>query len=392
MKRFLSLILALLLCACALADGVKVPDLSLKEKDAPENEALAFTRAMGAGWNLGNTFDVNDASWLRNEMAYETAWQPDKTTEKLIRAIHEAGFDTIRIPVSWHNHVDGNFIISKPWLDRVTEVVDWAYSCGMYVIINLHHDCGKAFYYPSKACLESSQKYIAMLWAQLAAHFRDYDEHLIFENMNEPRLKDTAYEWSGDFSIREVAEAAECINALNQTMVSTVRASGGNNAKRYLMLSGYAASIEGAATDLFRLPRDSAKNRLIVSVHAYTPYSFALQGMNEAGAVDHWSHTEYASISSIVNSFERLYKKYITQGIPVVMGEFGSVRKGDNLSSRVDHAAYCVYAAAIRHIPAVWWDNNNQSGTGEQFCLIDRKTCRWVYPEIRDAIIRYRLR
>ena len=159
MKKLLLGVLCLII---ALSMGVpaendiRIPELNLTAKSVPENEALAFTRALGLGWNLGNTFDATGGSWIRNEMDIETAWHGERTTEALIQALKDAGFDSIRIPVSWNDHVDKDFNISKPWLDRVQKVVDWAYSRDMYVIINIHHDCDRKYYYPSEACLDNS--------------------------------------------------------------------------------------------------------------------------------------------------------------------------------------------------------------------------------------------
>ncbi len=381
-----------MLCGGCESNGITIPELNFTPKTVPDSEALAFTRKMGVGWNLGNTFDATGGSWIKDEMDIETAWQNDKTTEALIDMIHEAGFDTIRIPVSWHDHVDSEFNISERWLDRVREVADWAYSRGMYVIINIHHDCEKPYYYPSEDCLDNSIAYVRAIWTQLGETFVDYDEHLIFENLNEPRLKGTANEWNANPGIPEVAASMECINVLNQTFVDTVRAAGGKNADRFLMVSGYDASIGGATCDNFKLPADSVSDRLIVSTHAYIPYDFALQAPKESGSRSEWSILSTEDKSYISVTLETLYKKFTSKGIPVVMGEFGSRRKDDNLQSRVEHAAFFVAVAAARNIPCVWWDNNAFKGNGECFGIIRRKGLRWEFPELMQAMVRYKLK
>ena len=380
------------LCIGAPAETAVIPEINLTRKSAPDTEAFAFTRSMGIGWNLGNTFDATGGSWIKNELDIETAWHGDRTTEKLIQAIRDAGFDTIRIPVSWHDHVDADFNISEAWLSRVQEVVDWAYSRGMYVIVNIHHDCEKEYYYPSADCLENSTRYVNAIWTQLSARFIDYDEHLIFENLNEPRLKGTQYEWNADPGIKQVAESMECINALNQTFVDTVRASGGNNAERYLMVSGYDASIGGATCDKFVLPTDSAEGKLIISTHAYSPYDFALQSPRETGSRSTWSANDPKDRQELAVTMEQLYQKFIVSGIPVVMGEFGSRAKGDNVQARVDHAAFYVAVASSRNIPCVWWDNNAFKGNGELFGLVHRQTLKWEYPQIVEAMVTYKLK
>ena len=385
--------LALLACVSAFMENDKnggnivIPEISYITKyEIPENDAMDFLKKMGIGWNLGNTFDANNDSWGKNrEMDLETAWVGVKTTEELIKTVHAAGFDTIRIPVSWHNHVDMLFNITPEWLDRVQEVVDYAINDGMYVILNTHHDVYSKYYYPTSEHYDTAHRYITTIWKQLTERFKDYDERLIFESMNEPRMKDTSYEWSFNASSPECLDSADCINKLNQAFVDVVRASGGNNADRYLMVPAYCASPENALSDYFTLPTDSADNKIIVSVHAYTPYPFALQdGGDKTFELTNIGQT--AEINRFMNS---LYKKFIVNGIPVVIGEFGARAKGDNLQSRVNFAAYYCVNASARNIPCVWWDNHAFKGNGELFGVIDRAKCEIVYPEIVEALVKY---
>ena len=390
MKHYLALLIALLLACCmtaACAEEVVIPEITgFTQFEIPDNEAMTFLKEMGVGWNLGNTFDANvdGASWFRgSELDLETAWGNPKTSEALIVALHDAGFGTIRVPVSWHEHVDEDFTISEAWLGRVQEVVDYAIGQGMHVILNTHHDVYPQYYYPSNEHYETSEKYITTIWAQLAERFQDYDDRLIFESMNEPRLKDTGNEWYYNPTSIECQESAECINRLNQAFVNTVRASGGKNADRYLMVPGYCAAPENAVNNVFALPQDTADNRIIVSVHAYTPYAFALQ---DGGATTFTIGT--ANQTSDINRFiTSLYNTYISKGVPVVIGEFGARDKGGNLQERVNFAAFYVTAASARNIPCCWWDNGAFSGNGELFGLINRTTCEWTYPEIVQAIV-----
>lgn len=379
--------LALCLPAACAEESVTVPEITgIYQYQVPDNGAMAFLKEMGVGWNLGNTFDAfKDGGSLINDLSIETSWVGVRTTKELIAAVHDAGFKTIRIPVSWHNHVAVGYALKKPWLDRVQEVVDYAMDLGMYVILNTHHDVYPAFYYPSEAYGERSEKYLTTVWAQLAERFQDYDEHLIFESMNEPRLKETDYEWNYNSASAECREAAVCINRLNQAFVDTVRASGSANASRYLMVPGYAASPENALNGVFSLPEDSADNRIIVSVHAYTPYSFALQD----GGVSTFDINESRQTGDIDRFMDNLYHAYIAKGIPVVIGEFGARNKGDNLQERVNFAAYYTAAASARNMPCCWWDNHAFTGNGELFGLIQRDTCVWQYPEIVEAMMQY---
>lgn len=347
---------------------------------------MRFTRGMNVGWNLGNTFDAYDDGFRGNPLDLEKHWVGVRTSEALIDTLCSAGFNVIRIPVSWHNHVNEEFVIDEAWLNRVQEVVDYAYSRGMYVILNTHHDVSAGYYYPDKAHLEISKKYISTIWTQLSGRFAGYGEKLIFESMNEPRAVGTSYEWNYDASNPACVESLECINVLNQLFVDTVRASGGNNVQRYLMIPSYDAAPAPAVSDCFRLPQDSAENKLIISVHAYTPYPFALDAN---GTRDYSMALNGPQAKEIVLFMNSLYDKYITNGIPVIIGEFGARDKNGNTQARVDFAAQYAALASARNIPCVWWDNHAFKGNGELFGLIDRRSCTWKQPEIMQALVRY---
>jgi len=388
MKRFSALLMALcmlvsLLTATAAAE-VTVPELTIARREIPENEAMDFLKKIGVGWNLGNTFDAIKQGWnaKADEMTLETSWCGVKTTEEMIDALINAGFTSIRIPTSWHDHVSGpDYEISERWMSRVKEVVDWAYGRGLYVILNIHHDEDQ--FEPSSAHYEDSAHYIECVWRQIAETFKDYDEHLILESMNEPRLMHSNYEWWFDANAKECQDAADCLNRLNQLFVDTVRSTGGRNADRYLMVPGYDAAPENAVRDEFVLPTDTADNKLIVSAHAYTPYSFALEipGTSEFGA--------QSQKQDIVYFMNNLYNKYIVNGIPVVIGEYGAMAKKNNLKDRVEWTAFYVATASARNLPCLWWDNNAFSGNGELFGLLDRRTASFPYPQIVDAIMTY---
>ena len=388
MKKGISLFMILcvllsLFTACAQAESAQVPDLDIKRRPIPDNEAMAFLKQVGVGWNLGNTFDAIKGGWNKNadEMTVETSWVGIRTEERMIEALQNAGFTAIRVPASWHDHVDENYQISEKWLNRVQEVVDWAYSRGMYVILNIHHDEDQ--FLPTPAHKDESARYIETIWTQLAARFRDYDDHLILESMNEPRMVNHANEWWFDANNQDCLDSAKVLNELNQLFVDTVRASGGSNATRYLMVPGYDASPTCVLNDYFTLPKDTADNRLIVSVHAYTPYSFALEmpGVSTFG-----TQTQKQEIVSFMNG---LYDRYITNGIPVIIGEFGAMVKGDNVQDRVDWTAFYAATAGARNLPVFWWDNNVFSGNGERFGLLDRKTCTFPHQQVVDAMMRY---
>ncbi len=358
--------------------------------EIPDNEALSFIRDLEIGWNLGNTFDASECTWLSDEMAYETAWCNAKTTEGLIKELKNAGFKTIRIPVSWHNHIDENYNISKAWMDRVEEVVGWALAEDMYVIINIHHDNTEQYEYPSYAKLDQSKAYVTKIWSQIADRFADYDEHLIFETMNEPRQVGTNNEWWIDVNSDLGKECMDCINQLNQAIVDTIRSNGkGYNTSRYIMAPGYCASPDYVIADDFKLPDDSkatAENRIIVSVHAYTPYNFALNQGD--GSTDVFAIKGKKGTEDIDYFMKNLYEKFVSQGIPVLIGEFGALDK-DNTESRMQFAAYYTYTARHYGMTALFWDNNAYKTNGENFRLIDRSSLTWIFPEIVDQMMYY---
>lgn len=390
-KRFFAvlLIVSLLICAAPVkadppvqTEGITVPVIEdIQKAVIPDNEAMALMRDMKCGWNLGNTFDAfNGYTMHASGIGMETSWVNAKTSKKLIAAVREAGFNTIRIPVSWHNHVDGNNVIDREWIDRVREVAGWALDLGMYVIVNVHHDNDVKYFYPDAAHYDRSAAYLSAVWTQMAEAFRDCDEHLILESMNEPRLVGTQYEWNWNSSSSECRQAARYINQLNQLFVDTVRGSGGNNATRYLAVPAYSAAPWNAADQAFQLPKDPADNRIIVAAHAYTPYNFALNLNSSDRTFDlQKDRNKKGEIDSFLNA---LYNRFVKYGIPVMMDEFGALDKGGNIQDRVNFTAYYTAAASARGITCVIWDNHAFGGNGERFGLIKRISLEWVYPDV----------
>ena len=360
-KRYLSFILSLLM-AMTIFIGLDLGDINAQalSGDTLKNaDTEAILEDMGLGWNLGNSLDATGGSGLDTE----TSWSNPKTTQALIDKVKSLGFNTVRVPVSWGKHVSGdNYTIDSAWLARVKEVVDYCYKNDMYVILNIHHDtkssesASGAGYYPRSSAYSSSEKFVTSVWSQAAEYFKDYDYHLIFETLNEPRLIGTGYEWwFNKWSIpSEVKDAIECINKLNQKAVDTIRDTGSNNRSRLIMCPGYDASIDGATVSGFKLPTDISgnKNRIAVSVHAYSPYNFAMN-------VGSGSTSTYTS--SIKNElrdlFSTLKSNFRDKGIPVVIGEFGSTDK-NNTAERVKWATDYTALAKKNNIPCVLWDNN----------------------------------
>lgn len=317
------------------------------------------------GWNLGNSLDATGSG-----MSSETSWGNPKTTKELILKVKEAGFDAVRIPTTWYNHLDSDFNISEEWLARVQEVVDYAYDEGMYVILNVHHENWND---PYESTLPDVKKKIKKLWTQIANRFESYGERLIFEGMNEPRWKNTNYEWNGGN-----AEGRRVVNAYNEYFVETVRATGGNNRYRALMIPTYAASSSGL--DGFTVPQDKS---LIVSVHAYSPYNFA---MNPSGTTK-FDPNNTSDTQELTWLAGTLYDRFISKGTGVIIGECGTANK-NNYSDRVNWAGYFPKLFRSKGIPVFLWDNNAYGSGNETFGQLHRDTLAWEYPEYIKAFVK----
>lgn len=352
-----------LLTAVSVSLGAFAVSAAAETKSLPDNEAIVFADHLGAGWNLGNAFDASNCSWLTDELDYETAWCRARTTKELIAEIASIGFSTIRIPVSWHNHVDSDFNISKQWADRVQEVVDWSLDAGLKVILNVHHDVEKGFYYPSSDEYKTSEKYITSVWKQIAERYKDYDERLVFEIINEPRAKGTNYEWWFNFNApsAEIKDSLDCINRLNQAALDTIRASGEKNKNRYVIVCGHATSTNGITMKEFVLPEDSTENRLILAIHVYTK-----------------SDSEYTGL------FKRVYSQYISKGIPVVMDEYNLNENANSYDAKTaEWLGAWVKCAREYGISTVIWDNN-----AKEYKLIDRASVKWEHKDVAESIVK----
>ncbi|MCL2810442.1 MAG: glycoside hydrolase family 5 protein [Clostridia bacterium] len=338
-------------------------------RDLSAQELLA---GMGAGWNLGNTLDAI-CSRLGTPAQCEMAWGNPVTTPEMVKLLADTGFSTFRIPVTWEAHIGPapEYKIDEPWMDRVQEVVDYGIDNGLYVILNLHHE---DWHFPSYDNYESVEGKLIAVWTQIAGRFGGYSEKLLFETMNEPRMKGTPQEWSGG-----TAEARDVLNRWNAAIVAAVRDTEGHNAQRYILVPTIAASADEVALRGFVLPED---DRVIVSVHAYTPYNFAL---NTKAPDNIFTSSVAREIDAL---FRRLDRFFLSKGIPVVMGECGSVEKG-NLESRVEWAAHYAGKAAEHGVPVIWWDNGIQitPANNEGFGVMDRRNVTWWYPEIVEAFI-----
>lgn len=313
--------------------------------------AMELTADIRIGWNLGNTLDSTGGTGV----SQETSWGNPRTTRELIQGVKDAGFNAVRIPTTWEKQMDENNVINAEWMARVKEIVDYAYDLDMYVILNMHHE---EWYQPYADKEEEITAKLKSCWSQIAATFADYDEHLIFEGMNEPRWKNTEFEWNGGND-----EGRTVVNHLNAAFVEAVRASGGNNQYRFLMVCPYAANSSESALAALELPDD---DRLIVSVHAYIPYSFALQNPGS----DKWVASKTSCTGEIDTLAEVLDRLFISKGQAVIIGECGAMNR-QNEKYRAAWAEYYFSTFKKLGIPCFWWDNGAFM-SGETFGLFDR--------------------
>ena len=387
-KRVLAVSMALLVVVTAL------PARTVEAAGGTDRTATQVVKDMTVGWNIGNSLDsFAQAYQYPCTTSMETYWGNPATTKELIDEVAKAGFNTIRVPVSWGQYTTGSdYQIPDFFMKRVKEVVDYAITNDMYVILNSHHDINdqKCFYVPNNANKSRSEAYFKSIWSQIAKEFKDYDYHLVFETMNEPRLVGHSEEWwfPRNNPSNDIKEAVACINDYNQVALDAIRATGGNNATRCVMVPGYDASIEGCMTDTFKMPTDSASNRLILSVHAYIPYYFALASDTYVTKFD--DNLKY----DINNFFNDLNSKFLTKNVPVVVGETSATNR-NNTAERVKWADYYWGTASkYSNVAMVLWDNNiyqnNSAGSdGECHMYIDRNSLQWKDPEIISAIMKH---
>jgi aryl-phospho-beta-D-glucosidase BglC (GH1 family) len=329
--------------------------------------ANEITENMSIGWNIGNSLDATGSGGAASQ---ETSWGNPKVTQELIDTVKEKGFNTVRIPTTWYPNVttttdeDGNpvYTISTEWLERVQEVVDYCYNDDMYVILNLHHESWINRSDFSTAYEQMSEQLIQM-WQQIAEYFKDYDQHLIFEGMNEPRQTNSDIEWTGNEACYEV------VNKLDADFVETVRSvDSPYQETRLLMIPAYAASGYASAYSYLDVPED---DYVAVSLHAYTPYDFAM------GDGDHTTFSN-KNKSDLDTIFSDIQYYFTDRDIPVVLGEF-SASNFNNTDARCDWATYYITWAKELGIPCVLWDNNayTNNDASEAHGYLNRSNNTW---------------
>ncbi len=361
--------------SAALADSIAPDTTGMRNLTSVE-----FSKKMIPGWNLGNSLEA---------IGGETAWGNPLVSQKLIDSVKAAGFNSVRIPVAWSNNMDmATFTIDQELLNRVEDVVNYVLTNDMYAIINIHWDGG--WMQPTYAQQEYVNNRLEIIWRQIAIHFRDYDDHLLFAGTNEVMV-------DGDYGTPK-KEYYTVQNSFNQVFVNTVRSTGGCNYYRHLVVQGFNTNINNTIS-FFTIPQDVISNRLMVEVHYYDPYNFTINfntnitqwGKNatDPSKTETWANEAWAD-----GQFNKMKTKFVDKGYAVILGEYGAMARtmlgSDELNA--EHAEYRRYyieyitRSICQHgLVPYYWDNgatgNNSLG------LFNRATGAQVYPAIVQSII-----
>lgn len=342
--------------------------------------SMQLSSQMAPGWNLGNALEASGRAYVWGSRNFnEAGWGNLKASQVLFDAIKAAGFRSVRIPVSWKQYADADDNISPQWMERVTEVVNYAHNAGLVAMINIHWDGG--WMQPTYAAQAVANARLAKFWTQIANNFRNHDDTLLFAGTNEVMVDE-------DYSA-PTPEYCAVQNGFNQAFISAVRATGGNNTRRHLVVQSFNTNIDHANSCNTAMPADSVAKRMMMEVHYYDPYSFALDEKSAS-----WKWGEAANPSGGSNEshadaqFQKMKTGFIDKGVPVLLGEYGAI-----LRTEYDPAGrnrkywdqYITRAAWSRSIVPMYWDNGYAAN--HQMGLFDRATGRQAFPDVIRAIV-----
>ena len=373
-SRITAALIAALMAFVGISINVSAKTADTSTQTTPQKtEAMQFVEDMGIGINLGNTFEAC-GDWIDQwgdgtVHSYETAWGSPIITEKIIKGYKDSGFNTLRVPVSWSNMMGDDYTISSEYANAVKQVVDWAMAQDMYVIVNLHYDNGWFENFPTQK--EECMYRYKRIWQQVSDVFKDYDERLVFEGQNEELGWSSVWnQWGGT---KGKAKSYALVNEINQTFVDVVRASGGKNKARYLLIPGYNTGIETTVDKLYKVPKDKEKH-VIISVHYYSPSTFAILTDDASWGKNQRTWGTDSDINELKKSMDMLKKRFLDNGIPVIIGEYGCPMENKDINSvRKYLSKVCEEAYSMGMCPVLW------STPGH---IYDREACK-----ISDKII-----
>lgn len=319
--------------------------------------AVELAAKFHLGWNIGNTLEA---------IGGENAWGNPNISKEFVEAVKSQGFNAIRLPCSWDQHSNQTTAkIKQQWLDRVKEVVQYCVDNDMYVLLNIHWDGG----WLENNCTPEKQEAVnakqRAFWQQIATHMRDFDERLMFASANEPHV--------------ENATQMEVLHSYHQTFVNTVRATGGRNSYRVLVVQGPSTDIEKTNDLMADLPADEVEDRMMAEIHYYTPYQFCLMSEDASwgkmfyywgdgyhSAIETERNATWGEESDVDKFFGMMKSKFVDNGIPVILGEYGAYRRGnspnvpedlDTHNDAVDHwIRYTTKKAVANGLKPFFWD------------------------------------
>lgn len=345
--------------------------------------AAEIASKMTIGWNIGNSLEVPSG---------ETGWGNPAVDQQLIDSVRKAGFNTIRIPCAWDSHADQTTLEIDPnWLARVKDVIDYCYADSLYVIINCHWEGGWLENNVTEAMQDTVNAKQEAYWTQIAEYFKDYDEHLLFAGANEPNVNNSAQ--------------MAVLLSYHQTFIDAVRATGGNNSSRVLIVQGPSTDISKTNQLMSSMPADQIEDRLMAEIHYYTPWNFCgleedanwgkmfyFWGEDYHSATNPARNATWGEGSAVETYFQSMKTKFVDEGIPVILGEYGAIKRISLTEDLALHTAsreyYYKYVtnAAVRHgmIP-VYWDNGFNGNNG--FALFNRNNGAVMDQGTLNAII-----
>jgi endoglucanase len=388
--KFIPAVIVLALGSCQTAvnkldeqESLRIKPESIPES-IPDNPATIFVRDMGIGINIGNTLDAIN-NHVSDTPAGENGWGNPSITLDFIRALKKYGYTSIRLPVTWAEYLgtSPHFQIAPERMNRVEEVVNWILAEDMYCILNLHHDGGnspKSWILNAADDPEETAKQFGAVWKQIAQRFSGASGKLIFEAMNEVGFDTLWNQWSGNTDGKN--EAFRILNLLNQTFVDTVRASGGGNANRFLLISGYWTDIDRSCDPLFKMPADTTDDRLILSVHYYTPATFCILDKDASwgkNQIDWGSgNTAEADYAELIRQFDKLKTNFLENGIPVILGEYGVSFNSTKIEAGRTRWFTAVTQICLNYgICPVLWDTGNDIKRRPPYQMSDALTAAW---------------
>lgn len=384
MKKILSAILALCMIvsvtACSSENESSVPE----EVKGSENRTMRemttqeLIEDMGLGINLGNTFE-SCGNWINKSSVtnYETAWGSPVITEQMIKGYKDCGFGVMRLPVAWSNMMDKEtYTINPDYIARVKEVLNWALDSDLYVILNIHYDNGWfSDFADDKKRDECFKKYEA-IWKQLCEEFGDYGDHLMFESLNEEGGWEEL--WNRYSNEGDKEKSYSILNEINQKFVDIVRASGKNNGKRHLLIAGYNTDIDLTCDELYKMPADP-ENRCAVSVHYYTPATFAILDKDASWGKAKTTWGSEADKKLLTKYMDMLKTTFVDKGIPVIIGEYGCTTKNKQAKYINLYLSSVCKESYSRGMLPVLWDVTD--------VFYDRTTCTFKDKDLLDGLM-----